>query len=434
MKITLIYPSQRKSNVKLANWQQSRFHRYPGLGLPIVASLCPSSTEVKIIDDDFEEIDYNEHTGIVGISTWTVNAKRAYEISNNFREKNIPVVLGGMHVSACPEEAKIHADAIVIGEAEDTWPSLFEDFNSGRLKKVYQSSNNSSLENMPWPRRDLLKQQRHISINTVQASRGCPFNCEFCSMASILGTQTRVRPVEEVIEEIKSLHGRYILFNDNNLAQEFDYYKELFRRLIPLKKKWGGQASWNIIKDREMLELMAKSGCKSLHVGFETLQSQLGVPKIPPGDNSSLFKEAVKTLHSHNICVFGAFVLGFDNEDESVFEKTLKFALESHMEIAQFTTLTPYPGTRLYKRLEKENRITERDWDNYMFNNICFKLQNMSRETFLRKNRWMKTKYFSYKRIGSRVIRAIGRTNPLELGLLLGINFAYKKSIKGYSV
>lgn len=432
MKVTLILPSSKKSNPDLYWWKIPKAHRYPGLGLLTVAALCPPHTEIKLIDDEFEDIHYADETDLVAISTLTVTAQRAYEISRSFRDRKIPVVLGGIHVTDCPDEASNHADSVVIGEAEDTWPELVKDITNGKLKKFYKSSNNCELSNLPFPRRDLLDKNRYIVWNTVQATRGCPFKCEFCAMISLFGSKTRFRPVEEVIEEIKSLDGNSFLLNDDNLGQSRDYFKELFQRLIPLKKKWVGEASWNIAKNEEILDLLEKSGCRGLAIGFESLEPQHGVKKISSlSDNGLLYKEVVEKLHNHQISVMGNFIFGFDNESASIFEDTLGFAIDSKMDAAQFSILIPFPGTALYKRLEKEGRIEERNWNNYSGNNLSFKLKNMPRETFLKRFRWVKSEFNSYRRIAQRVMRGVLRgINPYELGLIAAINLGQKKNIK----
>jgi radical SAM superfamily enzyme YgiQ (UPF0313 family) len=431
MNIKLIYPSTRKSNPTLRHWRQPKSHRYPGLGLLTVASLCPSSAAVTILDDDFEEPGYGLDTDLVGISVLTLNAYRAYEIAGNFRERRIPVVLGGMHVSSCPEEALEHADAVVIGEAEDTWPALLRDFNAGRLQRIYRSANSADLANRPFPRRDLLNKRHYTTVNTVQATRGCPWKCDFCSMTSMLSSATRFRPVDEVIEEIGTLEGNVFVLNDDNIAQASDYYKEFFRKLIPMRRIWAGEASWNIVQDGEILDLLSRSGCRAIHVGFDSLQSQPGVRKTnSPAAGAPLYHEVVRALQKRNICVFGAFVFGFDNEDKTVFEETLRFSIASGMEVVQFNILTPYPGTRLYQRLKAEGRICETSWNHYMSSRLCFRPQNMSRDAFLKGFTSMKKAYFSYLRIGQRLLRSAPRRGLFETGLLLGINLGYKKGIR----
>lgn len=434
MRLTLIYPSSRKSNPNIQWWKQPRAHRYPGLGLITVAALCPSSAKINLIDDDYENINYAEKTDLVGISTLTLNARRAYEMADQFRKRGTPVVLGGMHATARPEEALKHADSVVIGEAEDTWPKLLEDWNKGRIKSTYVSLNSSDLANRPIPRRDLLDRSKYATINTVQAVRGCVFDCEFCSQKSLFGPGTRCRPIEEVIEEIRGLEGKYFVLNDDNLGQLKEYYKELFRRLIPLKRQWVGEASWNIVKDDEILDLLELSGCQGLAIGFESLDPQPGVKKISSVcNNYFLYKEAVKKLHDHGIGVMGNFVFGFDNENETIFKKVLRFAIESKLDIGQFCILVPFPGTPLYNRLMKEERIIEEDWNNYSGNNLCFKLKNMSAGAFLKGFRWVKTEFYSYQRIAQRIIRGALRGMSFHgLGLLLMINLGYRKYIKSF--
>lgn len=428
MKVTLIYPSSRKSNPNLQWWKQPRSHRYPGLGWLIVASLCNPATDITLVDDEVEDIPYEKETDLVGISLFTANSYRAYEISKSFRCRGIPVILGGVHVVACPEEASEHADSIVVGEAEDTWPELLKDFNSGKLKRMYTSTNTSDLSNMPLPRRDLLDKTKYSTINTVQATRGCPFDCEFCSMRILFGSRTRCRPAEEVIEEIKSLDGNAFLLNDDNLAQKRDYYKNLFRSLIPLNKKWVGAASWNIANDNETLDLLEKSGCRALAVGFESLEPHYGVKKIgSKGDNFLRYKEVVKKLHTHKIAVLANFIFGFDNDNESMFKKTLEFALESQIDTAQFNILVPYPGTPVYQRLEEEGRITDRNWSNYISCNLCYKLKNMSKRAFLEELYKLKRKFYSSSKIAIRVMRTLKRATLYESGLILAVNLGYKK-------
>lgn len=223
MKIQLIYPSARRSRSTSFRRNQPKSQRYPGLGLTMVAALCPPDADISIVDDEREAIAYGASADLVGISLLTSNANRGYEIAREFRVLGVPVVLGGMHVTACPEEAGREADAIVVGEAEDTWPGLLRDFEAGALRKVYRSSNSSDLAGLPVPRRDLLRKEDYITVNTVQATRGCPFSCEFCSITALFGARTRCRPVEEVIEEIRGLDGDTFVLNDDNVAQETDY-------------------------------------------------------------------------------------------------------------------------------------------------------------------------------------------------------------------
>jgi radical SAM superfamily enzyme YgiQ (UPF0313 family) len=397
----------------------------------MVAALCPPEAEVSLIDDERAPIAYDAPVDLVGISLLTPTAKRGYEIAREYRKRGVPVVLGGMHVTACPEEAGREADAIVIGEAEDTWPGLVRDFAAGALRKVYRSSNSSDLAGLPVPRRDLLRKEDYITINTIQATRGCPFGCEFCSITALFGARTRCRPVEEVIEEIRALEGDIFVLNDDNVAQETDYFKDLFRGLIPLRKTWVGNASWNISEDGEMLDLMERSGCAGVFVGFESVVAQARLSKLARSENrAAVYKETVRKLHARGICVMGAFIFGFDNDDETVFPRTFEFAAESRIDTAQINILVPYPGTPLHARLESEGRLVERDWNRYMTDRACFEPKNMSREELVERFVWIRRKFHSYPRIVQRVARASLWTTPRATATILALNLAFKRGIR----
>jgi radical SAM superfamily enzyme YgiQ (UPF0313 family) len=401
------------------------------MGLTMVAALCPLKTDISIVDDERETIAYDAPADLVGISLLTPNANRGYEIAREYRERGVPVVLGGMHATACPEEAAREADAVVVGEAEDTWPGLVRDFAAGALRKVYRSSNSSDLAGLPVPRRDLLRKEDYITVNTVQATRGCPYGCEFCSITALFGARTRCRPVEEVIEEIRGLDGDIFVLNDDNVAQETDYFKELFRGLIPLRKTWVGNASWNISKDGEMLDLMKRSGCAGVFVGFESVVPQERLTKLARGANrTAVYKETVRKLHARGICVMGAFIFGFDNDDETVFPRTLEFALESQIDTAQINLLVPYPGTPLHARLEREGRLVERDWSKYMTDRACFEPKNISRKELVERFVCVRKKFHSYPRVVQRAARASLWTTPRAAAMVLALNLAFKRGIK----
>lgn len=397
----------------------------------MVAALTPPGIPVSIVDDEHESIPYDQPADLVGISLLTPNARRGYQIAREYRKRGVPVVLGGMHVTACPDEASQEADAVVVGEAEDSWPRLLKDFEAGRLEKIYRSANDSSLVGLPFPRRDLLRKDEYITVNTVQATRGCPFNCEFCSITALLGHRTRCRPVEEVVEEVRSLDGKLFVLNDDNVAQENDYFKSLFEHLIPLKKTWVGNASWNISRDKEMMDLMARSGCTGVFVGFESINSQEGLGKVIRTDSrTTLYKEAVRKLHARRISVIGGFIFGFDNDDVSVFPRTLDFANDSRIDAAQINILVPYPGTPLHARLEREGRIIERDWNRYLTNNVCFEPRNISREDLFENYLWVREKFSTYPRISLRILRAASRMSPRALAVGVAVNVAFRRGAK----
>lgn len=431
MDIRLIYPSGRRFDSGAPLKKQAKAHRYPGMGLTMVAALTPPGAAITIVDDEREPVDYERPADLVGISILTPNARRGYQIAREYRKRGVPVVLGGIHATACPDEAAGEADAIVIGEAEDTWPRLVKDFEAGRLRKIYRSSNDASLAGLPVPRRDLLHKNEYITVNTVQATRGCPFNCEFCSMVALMGHKTRCRPVEEVVEEVRRLDGQTFVLNDDNVSQENDYFKELFERLIPLKKRWVGNASWNISRDTEMMDLMARSGCTGVFVGFESIEPQDGLIKGgKSGSRTTLYLEAVRRLHARRICVIGGFIFGFDNDDASIFARTLAFAQASRVDTAQINILVPYPGTPLRERLEREGRIVERDWNRYVTSHVCFEPRKLSREALFENYLRVRERFSAYPRIASRFLRGVAYSRPRPLFISLAVNLAFRRGAR----
>jgi radical SAM superfamily enzyme YgiQ (UPF0313 family) len=431
MRIILIYPSGRRFGGGGPLKRQARAHRYPGMGLTMVAALTPPGAAVSIVDDEREAIDYGRPADLVGISILTPNARRGYQIAREYRGRGVPVVLGGVHVAACPEEAAAEADAIVAGEAEDTWPRLLEDFAAGRLRKVYRSSNAVTLAGLPAPRRDLLRKDEYITVNTVQATRGCPFNCEFCTMSALLGHETRFRPVEEVVEEVRRLEGSTFVLNDDNVSQRNDYFKALFEGLIPLRKTWVGNASWNVSRDLEMMDLMARSGCTGVFVGFESVEFQEGLAKgVRSASRLPLYLEAVRRFHERGISVIGGFIFGFDNDDPPIFDRTLEFALASRVDAAQINILVPYPGTPLHERLEREGRIVERDWNRYVTSHVCFEPRRLSRQALFENYLRVREAYSAWPRVAGRFLRAVPYSRPRPLVVNLAVNLAFRRGAR----
>jgi len=398
--------------------------------LEILADLTPRSKyECVVVDENMERFDFSSECtkgiALVGISSMTAQAPRAYWIAEGFRRRGIPVVLGGMHPTASPEEAIAHADSIVIGEAERLWPKLLEDFEKGELKKFYRNREWIDLSNLPMPRGDLVDKYEWWFRNTTFTSRGCPFDCSFCSVSKFFGKRYRFRPIEDVIAEIKNMleesknrrvdwwridrilwkkivSDRTILFLDDNIFGNSQYARRLFEALIPLRKSlrisWGAQASIDIAKpeNEELLELACKSGCKALFIGIESIDPS-SLKEIGKCVNKpERYAEEMKRLHKHRITVVGAFVFGFDSEDKSIFERTLDFAKRIKVDITQAAVLTPLPGTRLMEKLEREGRIIEKDWSKYTFGNVVFKPKNMSPEELEQGTNWVRSKFYSF--------------------------------------
>jgi len=380
---------------------------FPRLSLPVLASLCPPETEIKIIDEYFEEINFGEPVDLVGISFMTSQAPRAYQIGDEFRKRGKKVVMGGIHASALPKESLAHADAVVVGEAEGIWATVLEDFTKGIMKGVYRSPQFPSLNGLPIPRYDLLQKNRYrlLKINfPIQATRGCPFLCEFCSVSRFWGNQIRFRPVEEVVQEIQKTGLKKMFFIDDNITGHRTYARELFRALIPLKIRWVGQAPLSLAKDEELLSLAADSGCAVLFMGIESLSesnlASIGKGLFKAQEISQLFRR----LREKGIQIHASIIFGLDGDGPDVFHETVQFLIREKVAYSEFFLLTPLPGTNLQKRLEAEDRILSYDWSHYDCFHAVFQPLKMDRES-LEKGLWdAYREFYSTRSIFQRLI------------------------------
>ncbi|MBF0555756.1 MAG: B12-binding domain-containing radical SAM protein, partial [Nitrospirae bacterium] len=370
---------------------------------------------------------------LVGITAMTPAVMRGYEIAHALRAKGKTVVMGGMHASKLPQEALNHVDAVVIGEAEGLWPQLLTDFQRGTLKKIYRHENGyPALDKLQIVNWDLYKGKRYLPVHFVETTRGCPFNCEFCSVTSSFGGRFRNRPVDEVEREIQGLtpfDQRFILKNtvffvDDNIIGNRAHAKEMLARIKPYNLKWLGQASSNIAKDDELLKLCKDSGCMGLLVGFESLSTS-NLSKMGKGFNKpDDYVEIVKRFHGHGLGIDGAFVFGFDDDDEGVFDRTIEFTVKAKLDVCYFSVLTPYPGTRLYGQMEAEGRIIEKDWSYYNTNNVVFKPKLLSPERLLSGYYKALKETYSYPNI---VRRLWG--NGSYKNFFYPMNFGFRQSI-----
>ena len=373
------------------------------LTLTTLAALTPADIEVKITDENVEPIDFQEDVDLVGVTGMIMHAPRAYQIAKRFRQRGIPVVMGGPHASSLPFEAKEHVDAVVIGEAENVWEGLIKDLNKGCLKPFYKADAYCSMKGIPPPRLDLLRKDAYMTINCIQTTRGCPHQCDFCHVTHFFGKTYRCRPVNEVIEEVKRLEGDFLVFIDDNIAGNRHYAKELFAQLKPLKKKWASQASMTLTRDPELLKLAAESGCVSLFIGVESLSSE-NLKDVNKSFNQAYqFEEAIKAVHDHDIMILAGFIFGLDHDDEGVFERTLRFCERNRIELPSFFLLTPLPGTALFQRMESEGRLLHKDWAQYNGATVVFKPRLMTEETLQRGFNWACKEGYSWGSIFKRV-------------------------------
>lgn len=428
MKIKLIAPREQREDTLSSPFRLQR------VNLPLLAALTPPGHTVAIVDEAFAPDDMNQEIDLVGITVMTDVVPRAYVIADAYRRKGVKVVMGGIHPTVLPDEALEHADAVVVGEAEDSWPRLLSDAASGRMQRLYRAGKMTDIIGLPKPRRDLFpgtigKGRIPVPVG-VETSRGCPNDCEFCSISRTLGSQYRVRPAREVLAEIEAIDSPYIFFVDDALALNRKEAKKLFTEMIPLKRLWLGQGTVSLAEDPELLRLMRRSGCLGLLIGFESVQkaAQNEVRKIK---NLRIdFYEAMRRFHDEGFGILGAFVLGFDHENRNVFDQTLEFIMKSCIDCAELRILTPYPGTRLYDRLLSEGRLFEQDWwlRGYPPDTLLYQPGGMTADELLNGFERLNRQAYSF---GAMAKRFFGMT-PWKRGLLgcqvyAGINLATRK-------
>lgn len=390
----------------------------------------PPYVETRIIDEEVEPVDFETDADLIGISFMTYNAPRAYEIADRFRgEKGKPVIVGGYHPTFMPEEAKQHANAVCIGEAEGNVPRMMADFAAGELKQFY-SSEPVDLAGLPRPDPALIRKQDYAPVDVLQATRGCYYQCNFCSVSAFHQHRFRVRPIAEVIDELKSL-GRYVLFMDDNIICDRDYAKGLFAEMIPLGKRWFSQCTVGIAEDEELLHLASRSGCQGLFIGFETL-SQDGLRSWKKKANLGKdYLGAVRRLHAAGVAIGAGFVFGCDDDTPDVFERTLAFLLEANIETLQATRLTPFPGTPLFAELDRQGRIFDKNWAHYDFNNVVFKPLHMTCETLDQGVAWVLRQFHTRSRVARRVWRSRQYLDPrIVLGGVLPLNLAWRRKLQ----
>lgn len=420
-KLLLILPRNERGHWgKVSSNGKAGFVR---LSLPTIAAMTPSDWEVEILDARATPVDFNKRCDLVGITAFTAEIPSAYEIADGFRKKGIKVVLGGIHVSALPDEALVHADSVVVGEAELIWDDLLHDADKGELKPIYTSNIRTDMTGMPVPRRNLLGRSMYVSgFNTIQATRGCPFNCHYCAVSAFFGNKIRTRPIKEVIDEIRDFDTRDFFFIDDNIISKPEYTKELFKALIPLNRTWGGQATINLAKDETLLSLYSRSGGKYVFIGFETL-SEKNLKSINKMWNSpNGYKEAIRRIHKAGINILGSFIFGLDEDAAAVFKNTIDFIREHNIDAAQFHILTPFPGTRLYENFNREGRIIEKDWAKYHTGEVVFKPKNMTCEE-LQEGYWRTfRKVYTFRNLIKRIFRS-----PRDIPFRIAMNYSYRK-------
>ena len=354
--------------------------RYMPLTLPTLASLIPNDipTDVTCIDEGIADVDLDLDADLVGMTVITGTAVRAYELAAHFRSRGIQVVLGGPHVTLAPDDAQPHADSIVVGYAEDTWPELLSDIARGTLQPRYTQASDLNLANRPLPDRSVLPRKRYLTDHVFEATRGCVHDCDFCVVPSAWGRKPLQKPVADVVEDLKRRGTRRAIFVDLNLIADKGYAERLFTALVPLKIQWYGLATTLLCDNLKLLDLVAESGCRGLLMGLESVSPDTLKSSRKGFNRPDRYPQVVERLHARDIALQGCFVFGLDEDTPEVFDKTAQFALDAKIDLPRFAIVTPFPGTPLFRRLESEGRIFSKDWERYDGQHAVFRPLGMS--------------------------------------------------------
>jgi radical SAM superfamily enzyme YgiQ (UPF0313 family) len=430
MKIILLMPQSNRYG-KDGTFDQRL--RYAPLTLSTLAALVPVelNATVQCIDEWAE--DFDPHTviaDIVGITVITGNAPKAYRYCQILRDRGITVVLGGIHITLCPEEAEQHADAIVCGYAEESWPELLRDFVAKTLRKRYDRQPDT-MDGYPRPRRDLLMRQKYTNMNVVQATRGCSYKCTFCVVPTAWPKQYQRDP-HDVAREVAELPGKSFILIDLSPSSDQEYFGRLCDAFAPLRKYWGGLATIDITDNPQLMKRLEKSGCKGLLIGIESQNSKtlktMGKSWQKPDDN--LWR--IKMLHDHGIAVQGCFVFGVDGDTEAVFDETLDFIFKASIDLPRLAIATPFPKTPFYKMLDQQKRIISKNWEWYDGQHVVYQPQSMTPECLYEGTKRVWLEAYKMTSIGRRILTSAASLNPFVFATLIRTNLGYSVYAKKY--
>jgi radical SAM superfamily enzyme YgiQ (UPF0313 family) len=431
MKILLILPAGENVRVTHANPEvpPRAMLRFSVLSLTIVAALTLRRHEVTIVDENVQPLDFDTDADLVGITFMTALAPRAYEIAARFRARGKFVVGGGFHPTLCPAEAAEHFDALVLGDAEGAWERLLEDVEAGCPRKLYAAKGCAQAEmRTPIPRRDLLApaENHYVTIHAVQTGRGCQHACRYCSVAAFHRQDYKQRPLDDVIAELRGV-PRDLIFVDDNIIRSRDYAIGLFRRMLPLHKRWVAQCPVEIGDDPELLKLAHAAGCRGLFIGIETVNQENLAAVGKQFNDASRYRERLRRIRRQGIGIVAGIIVGLDRDDPSVFENCLEFLQENRIDALQLNILTPLPGTPLFTEMEQARRIVDRRWDRYDFRHVVFEPRRMTAAELQQGADGLYAQFYRPDRILVRFFRTLftcGWT-PAILGLKLNLTYRY---------
>ena len=411
------------SSDEMRKVRRSRFLNFQQITMPYLGALVPPDWEVTHVDEEAEDIDWIYRPDVVAITFHTPSAYHAYDLAARFRSQGACVVMGGPHVTLLPEEAAQHADVIFVGEGEGLWQEFLNGFLNGAYRPVYRQTAPTSLDGAPMARKSLFHRNDFTS-GVLFATRGCPNRCDFCSVIRMYQYGFSKRPIAEVAAEYGSFRGKTIIFWDDNITADKEYAKELFRAITPYRKWWSSQATIQAAQDDELLETAARSGCKQLFVGLESV-SQRSMKEVRKSFNRvDDYARLIERVHSHGIAVQAGIVFGFDNDTPAIFKDSLDFLEETGVQNATFNILTPYPGTPLFQKLDAQGRILTRDWRKYNGRaDVVFQPNQMSVDELLAGFRYANQRFYSLSSVAKRLWRS-----PVQLWWTLPLNLAYTAS------
>jgi radical SAM superfamily enzyme YgiQ (UPF0313 family) len=375
MKILFLSPGWPKGRL----WGELGF-KFPTLSLAALAAVTPPEWDVAFHDDAIRSTPFDTDADVVALTAMTAQANRAYELADAFRLAGKTVVMGGFHASNLPDEALVHVDSVVVGEGEQAWPHLLADFQNGGLQRIYRADGLIDTALIPPARREIFKGSGHLFTNTIQTTRGCPFDCEFCSVTAFYGRKYRKRPVGQVLAELQELRraNSFVFFVDDNIVADRRYSLELFEGMKGMGLKWLSHAPIDFAADRELLTAAGASGCVGMFVGFESLNQDSLAAMGKVTNKAASYMEYARLFRDHGIGILGSFVMGCDGDTPAVFEQTLRFCEDARLEAAIFPILTPYPGTTVRRRLEAEGRIFNNNWRDYDMEHVTFQPKGMT--------------------------------------------------------
>lgn len=431
MRLTIVHPAigHRHGEKYIKTWQMEP------LPVATLAGLTPAEVDISFYDDRLEHIPYDQETDLVAISVETYTARRAYQIASEYRKRGVPVVMGGFHANLCPDEVAQYAEAVVTTEAEGVWQQVLNDAANGGLNTFYSSSARPELHSLQIDRR-IYQGKRYMPATLIEAGRGCSFRCEFCSIQTYFEQSQSRRPVQDIVNEIKGCgNGKQLFFFvDDNFANDVQDTSELLDALIPLNIRWVSQASINVLHDEDFVKQLAKSGCRGLLVGLESLdRSNLELMGKSFNLAQGGYDHAFELTRKYGIRIYATFVFGYDSDSFELFGQSLEFALKHNFYIAAFNHVTPFPGTPLYKRLEAENRLLYENWwldPDYGYNRIPFRPANMTAEELEAACIETRRKFFTLKNLAVRGMDPVNRREWKLLLTYMGVNMALRKEVR----